>query len=71
MQFYPPNLCLTTFLSFSSTYQRWVLVHKGTQVGKQMVLKDIRATADMTSLHMFAASQFSSSSFFILYPPDY
>ena len=46
------------FLPFSSLYHRWVLAHKGTRVGKQMVLEDIRATADITSLHMFAASQF-------------
>lgn len=60
------------FLPFYFLYHRWVLAHKGTQVGKQMVLKDIRATVDITRLHMFAASQFFSSPlFFIPYPPDY
>lgn len=72
MRLCSPNLCQTTFLPFSSLYHRWVLLaHKGTQVGKQMVLKDITATVDITSLPMFAASQFSSSPFFIPYPPDY
>lgn len=66
------QFCRTTFLPFPSLYHRWVLAHKGTQVGKQMVLEDIRATVDITSLHMFAASQFSSPLFFFSpYPPDY
>lgn len=70
MHFCPLNLCPTTISPFSSSYHRWASAHRGTQVGRQMVLKDVSATVDITSLHMFAATV-PFLSLFIPYPPDY